>query len=216
MKKKLIILFTVIIIIAGAIFIYIDITESKRDQVIKKPVIYLYPKEKTDVKVELTYSGKLTTTYPKYNPQTGWQVQAEPNGHLYDARTNEAYRYLYWEGESSYQYHLKNGFVVKGSETAQFLRDKCAYLGLSMEEYNEMIIFWLPEMEKNAYNLIHFSTDEYEQQAKLKITPQPDEIIRVFMVYKPLQENIAIPEQQLVKKERHGFTVVEWGGMKAV
>lgn len=216
MKKKIIIIITTIVLIAAAVFIYIDVTESQKKQTALKPVIYLYPKEKMDVDVRLDYAGELTTTYPKYNPQTGWKVTAEPNGHLYDQSTKQDYRYLYWEGDSAYKYNLDKGFVVPGDKTAEFLREKCAYLGLTMEEYNEMIVFWLPEMEKNPYNLIHFSTDEYEKQAKLTVTPKPDEMIRVFMVYKPLKTKIDLPEQQLIKKERHGFTVVEWGGMKII
>ncbi len=35
-----------------------------------KPVIYLYPEEKTEVAVKLDYDGELTATYPDY--RNGW------------------------------------------------------------------------------------------------------------------------------------------------
>lgn len=57
-------------------------------------------------------------------------------------------------------------------------------------------------MQKNPYNLIHFAGKEYTESAKLSIIPKPNSILRVFMVYKPLQEKIDIPEQKIEKFER--------------
>jgi len=97
-------------------------------------------------------------------------------------------------------------------DTVDFLRGKLSYMGLTPKEYNEFIVYWLPRMEKNKYNLIYFPEKEYSEQAKLTISPKPDSIIRVFMVFKPLKEKIEIEEQILQSNEREGFTVVEWGG----
>ncbi len=85
-------------------------------------------------------------------------------------------------------------------------------MGLNEEEMNEFIVYWLPRMEHNAYNLISFQGDVYTDSAKLDITPAPDSILRVFMAYVPLEEAIGIEPQQLSGFERNGFTVVEWGG----
>ncbi|MEG0754014.1 MAG: hypothetical protein RR461_09290, partial [Angelakisella sp.] len=62
------------------------------------------------------------------------------------------------------------------------------------------------------YNLITFAGAQYEELAPLTISPAPDSILRVHMVYKPLKEYRAIPEQTLTSFTRKGFTVVEWGG----
>jgi hypothetical protein len=43
------------------------------------------------------------------------------------------------------------------------------------------------------------------------VNPLPDSMLRVFMVYKPLEEFIEIPPQEIKSFERTGFTVVEWG-----
>ena len=48
--------------------------------------------------------------------------------------------------------------------------------------------------------------------AKLEVTPEPDSMLRVFMVYKPLETAIEIEEPTIEPFERTGFTVVEWGG----
>ena len=78
--------------------------------------------------------------------------------------------------------------MVKGSDTADFLREKLSYMGLTPKEYNELIVYWLPQMEKNPYNLISFQTEAYKNAAKLHISPEPDSILRIFMAYIPLDE----------------------------
>lgn len=175
-----------------------------------KPVIYLYPEEKTDVSVKIDLDGELTCTYPDYGD--GWNVTAYPDGTLINKEDGLEYSYLYWEGKGEAKWDLSRGFVVKGEDTAEFLQEKLAYLGLTRRELNEFIVYWLPLMQDNPYNLITFQTDAYTDKALLRVSPEPDSVLRIFMVYKPLQEAVDIPEQELSTFEREGFTVVEWGG----
>ena len=174
-----------------------------------KPVIYLYPEEKTEVSVTLDYNGKLTCTYPSYN--SGWTVTANPDGTLTDAN-GQTYNYLYWEGETNAQYDISKGFCVKGEDTAEFLEYALAELGLTRREANEFIVFWLPMMQNNEYNIISFQGVAYTDSAKLDIAPAPDTLIRVFMAWKASESYVNIPEQELNAPVREGFTVVEWGG----
>lgn len=175
----------------------------------EKPVIYLYPTEETKVTVKLNLDGELTCTYPVYND--GWTVTASPDGTLIDENGREYYC-LYWEGETYAEYDFSRGFCVKGEDTAAFLEDVLAKIGLAEREANEFIIYWLPQMELNAYNLISFQTDAYTDSAELEITPNPDSLLRVFMACKPLNEAVVIEPQEFVGFERIGFTVIEWGG----
>lgn len=181
------------------------------EQYTEKPVIYLYPEAETDVTVRLDYAGDLTCTYPAYD--CAWRVAAAPDGTLTDER-GQTYRYLYWEGVDDVQYDFSEGFCVPGEETAAFLEDALAQLGLTRAEANEFIIYWLPQMEQNAYNLISFQQETYTDAAKLTITPQPDTLLRVFMAWKPLTSAVEISPQPLTAPERTGFTAVEWGGAK--
>ena len=174
-----------------------------------KPVIYLYPEEPTEVSVKLEYDGELTCTYPKY--QGGWNVTAYPNGLLTDDHGKE-YNYLYWEGLDNKKSDFTTGFCIPGEETATFLEYALEKLGLNRREANEFIIYWLPLMEQNPYNVISFQTTAYTDVAKLHITPEPDTMIRVFMAWYSVEEPISISEQELTAPERVGFTVVEWGG----
>ncbi len=174
-----------------------------------KPVIYLYPEGETDVSVKLILDGKLTCTYPAYN--TGWNVTATPDGTLTDAK-GQTYNYLYWEGETNTRWDMTEGFCVKGEDTAAFLEKALAKLGLNRREANEFIVYWLPLMEQNTYNIISFQTDSYTDAAQLQIDPAPDTLIRVFMAWKAADAFVDLPEQELIAPERTGFTVVEWGG----
>lgn len=175
-----------------------------------KPVIYLYPQQKTDVSVQLQLNGKFTCTYPDYGK--GWNVTAYPGGKIINKADQKEYSYLYWEGTSNAKYDMSTGFVVKGSDTAKFLQEKLAYMGLTPKEYNEFIVYWLPRMQNNPYNLIAFQGSAYTDNAKLNITPKPDSVLRIFMAYRPLKKPVTLPEQTLPTFERKGFAVVEWGG----
>ena len=174
-----------------------------------KPVIYLYPEEPTEVSVKLDYEGTLTCTYPEY--EDGWTVTAYPDGTLKDEGGVE-YNYLYWEGLDNKKSDFTTGFCIPGEDTAAFLEYALERLGLNRREANEFIIYWLPLMEQNPYNVISFQTTAYTDVAKLHITPEPDTMIRVFMAWYGVEEPIFIPEQELTAPERQGFTVVEWGG----
>lgn len=179
---------------------------------IDKPIIYLYPTEETGVSVKLLKSENLTCSYPKY--QDGWNVLAEPNGVLKDLRTNRNLYSLYYESESDINFKVDNeGFVIKGEDSAKFLEEKLAILGLNEKEAEEFIVYWLPRLEANKYNYIRFATlDEINANMPLEINPNPDSIIRIMMTFKGLDNPIDVKEQELVTPERNGFVAVEWGG----
>ena len=183
-----------------------------RSLIVKKPVIYLYPEKETDVHVEVELTeADLSTTYPKYN--NGWDVVAKPDGSLVNKADGSHHRYLFWDAVNCRtEFDFSKGFCVAGSDTESFLKEKLSYMGLTEDEMNEFIVYWLPQMEHNKYNLISFQSDKYTDTAKLNITPSPDSMLRVFMTYAPLEEAVDIEPQELSTFERKGFTVVEWGG----
>lgn len=174
-----------------------------------KPVIYLYPTQKTDVFVNLSLDGKVTCTYPKINE--GWHVIAEPDGTLTD-KNGRTYGYLFWEGATKVPMDLSEGFCVAGKDTEAFLLDKLSYLGLNDKEINDFIVFWLPRMQDNPYNVIAFQKDNYLRAARLDVSPQPDTVIRVFMAWKKFDNFVTINPQKLERAQRKGFSLVEWGG----
>ena len=179
---------------------------------VKKPVIYLYPEKTTDVSVKLDVDGELLCVYPEYNGL--WQVTADPDGTLTDA-DGRKYYCLYWEADifDDLIPDRSVGFVVKGEDTAEFLRQKALALGLNEREANEFIIYWLPLMQSNPFNYVYFSIDEYKEAARLDIEPDADTVIRFSMLWQALDKPVQVTEQILPDTpQRNGFTVVEWGG----
>ena len=177
----------------------------------EKPVIYLYPEERQPVTVKLELQGQLTCTYPRY--ENGWTVTADPDGTLTD-RHGQQYNYLYWEGITENRFSLDEGWCIEGQHTVAFLEDILPKLGLNRKEANEFIVYWLPQMERNHYNLICFQQEAYTDVAKLEISPEPDTLIRVFMTWQPSDDYVNLKEPTLSTPERTGFTAVEWGGAK--
>ena len=209
----------IVLFVLGVVFVAIDsyIKKAKAAQTVVNvhaPVIYLYPERETEVDVELSLSGELTYTYPTY--ESGWNVTAYPSGTLVDA-DGEEYPFLFWEAEMYFEPDLSHGFCVPGSETEEFLSAAVSELGLSSSEASAFVAYWTPKMEDNAYNVICFQTDCFDEAAELEISPAPDVLLRVNMVWYPSDEYVDIPSQDLSSmglplSAREGFTVVEWGG----
>ena len=210
-KWKRIIVWAIAVIAVLAIiwFAFLRDLYYEMNYTVRKPVIYLYPEDTTEVSVTLDINGDLTTTYPKY--ENGWTVTADPDGTLTDD-LGKSYNYLYWEAETDATFDMSEGFCVKGSETAEFLENALSELGLTRREANEFIVYWLPLMEGNEYNVISFQSEAYTDNAKLYVNPEPDTLIRVFMTWYGSKKPVEIKEQKLTAPERKGFTVVEWGG----
>ena len=181
--------------------------------VVLKPIIYLYPEKETEIVVRLGLPENLTSSYPKYTD--GWDVIAYPDGTLVDKLTGNKLYSLYWEGtKDSSDLDKTVGFVVKGTDSAEFLEEKLAILGLNYKEKEEFIVYWLPKLESHNYNYIYFATEEeIEKEMPLKLSVEPDALIRVRMIFEGLNEYREVEEQVLTPTpERNGFTVVEWGG----
>lgn len=187
--------------------------DTRTGMTLYKPVIYLYPIKKTNVFVNLNFDGTFTCTYPKIND--GWKVVAEPDGTLTD-KTGRTYGYLFWEGDTKVPMEFNEGFCVAGKDTEAFLLDKLAYLGLNDKEINDFMVFWLPRMQDNPYNVISFQTDNYLKAAELEVSPRPDTMIRVFMAWKKADNFVHLKEQKLAKIQRKGFALVEWGGTEVM
>lgn len=191
------------------------VTETKEcDQdIVYKPIIYIYPEKEMDITIKLKNDKLLTHTYPKYNNK--WNIRVDKTGNIYDYKTNKNYYALYWEAIDNTKINMNEGFVVKGEDTVKFLEEKLAYLGLNEREINEFIIYWIDKLENNNYNFIRFrNTDEVNSYMPLEISETPDTLIRVIMDFKPLDKYIDVKEQKLEKVTRKGYTIVEWGGRK--
>lgn len=186
----------------------------RNDIILEKPVIYLYPKEKTDIELKINFEGKLLTTFPKLDKS--WKVTAYENGQIFDKKTNRFYNSLFWDGAISFptsHYQYKTGFVVEREKLTSFLIEKLEFIGLNTSETNDFIQYWLPILEQNDYTFMHFLVNEdYNVFSTNDVNPKPDTSIRIFMEFFGLDEKLSIQPQKLPSTIRNGFTLVEWGG----
>lgn len=123
-----------VVLVAGVAIggYYLYQSKAKRREeppFVHKPVIYLYPEQTQTVNVQLDYQGELIADYPVYDQEMkGREVIASPEGTLINKADGKEYSYLFWEGEprETPNYDLSEGFLVKGSETRDFLQEKLA------------------------------------------------------------------------------------------
>ena len=187
-------------------------TKFRKINKVKKPVLYLYPEEITDVEIKLTLkNSKFTCIYPKFNEsENTWKVKAFPNGEI--SILDKKYPYLFWEADSYVAQALSKGFVVKAENAQEFLEEKLKMFGLNEKESCDFITYWLPVLIKNKISLCSFQTQKFFDNFVYDITPKPKTVLRVFLSIKKLNEEIKVEEQEIKEVKREGFTIVEWGG----
>ena len=178
-----------------------------------KPVIYLYPRATQAVSVRVTPKGGVTVSAPSYGD--GWTVTATPEGQLTTAE-GERVPYLFWEsGLTEGPAPLPDGTVVSREALAGFLTRALTTLGLDGRESADFLEHWLPRMSASPFVAVRFvPRAEIDLAAPLDVHPAPDSVIRVLVDFRPLEAPIALPPQELVPATRHGFAVVEWGGLR--
>lgn len=178
-----------------------------------EPVIYLYPPKQEKVNVGLSYPAGLSKSVPAYDEGSGWSVIARPDGTLTDIASGKDFPYLLWEGKPApFNFDMTKGVVVAGSQTKTFFEKQLPAIGLNKKETDAFIAYWLPKLQGNRYNLIHFAGTGYTDYAKLTVTPRPESLLRVFMAFEPLENPVKVSPQSFPPFHRTGFTVVEWGG----
>jgi hypothetical protein len=183
-----------------------------------KPVLYFYPEEEIRMTVELDPKGGFSVTEPAYfdaNGNGGWDIVARPDGTLYNFGDQMSYPYLFWEGTGGTYASPENYWLVEKDEVRSFLIDTLYQLGMNQVEISDFLEFWYPRMQSAPYYQIGFhGTDVMDQLAPLKMSVEPDQIIRILMDYNELDAPIASNEPVLSERpSRDGFEVVEWGGV---
>ncbi|KAI9442945.1 hypothetical protein H4582DRAFT_1921437 [Lactarius indigo] len=140
-----------------------------------------------------------------------WMVAAEPNGTLVDKTTGIEVSYLYWEAiaksnpvtaaallttptnsianmetfdPSCPSVKPHNSVLLPTSKLPGYLDVVLKALTLHTEARTSFITYWLPDMLKHEYVALRFIAQEsYEKAAAMRITPAPDIVTRVFMLF---------------------------------
>ena len=174
---------------------------------VRKPAVYLYPKEKSEIEVNLSINGFITKSEPDY--LLGWNVTAEPTGLI-----DNEYDYLFYEAQLNNIELPNKGWVVEYSNLENWFNKNLPQLGLNQKEIFQFKEYWLSELKESNYYEIKLLDEIFlTENMNLIINPQPDTIIRRNFYFKPLNEKMVLAEPIISTPERIGFTVVEWGGL---
>lgn len=174
---------------------------------VKKPAIYLYPTEDSNISVSLYVNGEITVTEPHYGQ--GWNVFVTEEG-IIDGK----YDYLFYEADLDYILLPNEGWVVQYSELVPWFEENLVVLGLNEKEQMQFMQYWLKELPYSEYYEIRLLDDEFlKKNMGLVVAPVPDTTIRLNFYFKPLSEKIRMDSPMIITPKRVGFTVVEWGGL---
>lgn len=188
--------------------------ESSINIISDKPVIYLYPEEKTDVSIKLDVKGDIRFSYPAYNGE--WNVSATPKGEL--TTNNKTFDYLFWEGNHGWEMYnavsFDEGFIVASTDLLEFFEEKLSEMNLNHREKQDFITYWVPRMMQDKYCKIRFYFNDWYRNnlAELEVLPKAQNLYRMFMVYEGVDAPVEMKEQNIQAANRDGFHVIEWGG----
>jgi len=178
----------------------------------RKPAIYLYPEEDTEVKVTLDINGVFTETIPPYN--SGWEVLATKDGKIFTRDMKEGYDYLFWEAQMNHLALPDKGWVVAQENLKGWFDQNLSKLGLNGKEEADFMEYWLDKLSGSEYYEIKLLDQSFwELDAKLSIDPSPDTVIRVILYFIPLDEYKILESPEIQTPERKGFVALEWGGI---
>ena len=203
-KRKKIIIFIIIffVVLPGIVFAFLISLSGAR-----KPAIYLYPTEDSQIDVQLKINGFMTKDIPDYNK--GWNVFATKEGLI-----EGGYDYLFYEALLRKVELPETGWVVEYGDLEQWFEVNLKELGLNEKEKDQFMEYWVEELPKANYYEIKLLEEQYlNENMALIISPQPETVIRLMFNFRPLKEKINLPEPNIIVPERKGFTVVEWGGI---
>ncbi|KAF8351054.1 hypothetical protein F5887DRAFT_935658 [Amanita rubescens] len=202
---------------------------------------------------------------PVKRPASGqtisWNVFAEPSGKLRLSDGLEV-SYLYWEAETRISREIatppisrphtpelepfdpskpvltpQNSVLLRAPvDLTGYLDKALSAMGLHTEARTSFITYWLPSFIKYEYVALRFlEQSSYESAARLDITPKPDVVTRVFMLFRGVDAcdlDIWSEAEQRTKDMDVGgwrtivgidvegmgceelFRVLEWGGME--
>jgi hypothetical protein len=174
---------------------------------VRKPAVYLYPTETSEIEVKVDVNGFITTAEPDY--LTGWKVTAEPNGLI-----DQKYDYLFYEAQLNSLQLPEEGWIVDYSNLDNWFDETLPILGLNDKEIIQFKEYWIEELtEANYYEIRILENQFLNENMNLIINPKPDTTIRLNFYFKPHSDKMEIVEPAIETPERTGFTVVEWGGL---
>ncbi|KAG1789954.1 uncharacterized protein HD556DRAFT_753610 [Suillus plorans] len=189
---------------------------------IKKPVIYLYSPSDIDVCVKLSLipDWSFAVIYPvvtteEHGQRLEWNVCTHQDGSLTEHYSGLDVSYLFWEAQINLQAFPRSSasrpqpvdtfnpisislddmdsIVISADKVTVYLDKSLKVLGLHTEARTSFITYWLPNILKHEYIALRFVPQAaYERAASLCISPQPNVVTRICMLFKGIcKEHLA-------------------------
>jgi hypothetical protein len=185
----------------------------------KVPAIWLYPGDKMDVELELTFQGDgfMTSSQPSYNDR--WRIYVDPSAmfnQYSSTHVNDAWvPYLDYDGFRDGNFQRKSGWCIRQKELLEWQRGQLRELGFSEREVDDANYAYGRMLLSRRYSEEYFAvypqdTATVETSVSLKVTPTPDSIYRLWLYFVPVATKpLDLESPRLSRVERKGFTVVE-------
>jgi hypothetical protein len=184
--------------------------EPKKEQLVYKPNIYIYPEEGINLEVYLDFpqGGRVVASIPKYGNY--WDVFVDTTGMI-----DNSYRYLFYESAQPDEWQRYEGWLVEQRNLESFFKENLLQYGFKGIEIDDFIEYWIPRLSSSKYYSIYPQTqDEINPLIDLSFSIMPDNIQRLFYYIHGADE---LPENPIKEPEidnsfeREGYFVVEWG-----
>jgi hypothetical protein len=195
--------------VGGGETVTLDLAAHSKDYLepVRKPNIYLYPPEATEVSVRLSFpkGGGVTVSDPAYGD--GWEVEVAPEGVI-----DGAYTYLFYEADVPVEWQHERGWLIESADLHGFFEGNLRAYGFNDREIRDFLEYWELRLTADYYAVFPQPAADIEPLIGLDVDPEPDSVLRLYyylVADPPMGGELAPPE--IPHFEREGFSVVEWG-----
>lgn len=218
--KKTIINLVILQIIIGALFLSVSVPfqSCEPDEhpcdtcgpVTKKPNIYLYPTQRSQISINLSFplGGKIITSIPAY--KSGWTIDVDTTGII-----DNNYEYLFYESKQPDVWQLNEGWIINRSGLDTFFKDNLLKHGFYGREIKDFIDYWIPRLtDFEYYEIYPQESNIIETAVRLEFSNKPENVLRLYYLIRGVtvvsNNKINIPGE-IIQFKRNGFYVTEWG-----
>jgi hypothetical protein len=199
--------------------VQLPLKSHRMDIIVDKPVIYAYSPVALDFQLKLKPKGDLAFTYPVLGKEMSWNMQLDAAGRMQDVSGAE-YPYLFWEArqkaETFQTAACSSNEIVLRDHLLSYLELSLTSLGLNAREKTDFITYWCPKLMNEPLVQVQFFVDEEcSVIGELGISPKPDALRRVYVLFRPMNRVPVDFEAKILESapfDRSGFVILEWGG----
>ena len=176
----------------------------------KKPNIYLYPENETDLKLSFENAKGITASIPCYSDS--WTITAMPDGTIIDS-DGKKYGYLFYECLTNRNIFDKDcGFVVRAASRDEDIRCILEKYKFNEQEINDFIEYWREYLDEGTdYVMYPAETEVVDEAMPIETSAEIDSRYRIWFGFsRDIPDDVREPE--ITPIVRNGFTMVEWGG----